>query len=221
MTKSELAERFVVSLIEANVTENSQKDFINEMSAYPFYAIAVDLPYIDLAKNLLAEKSIKVATVVSYPLGGMTTEVKLKQIEYAISHGADEVNVSMNYNAMKSGGWEKVLEELKEIVTLTTNKIDVVVIPQTDILTNKEKIKALEVILGSGIDKLKLNSGFGWNTMPEDILLIKRIFGDKFKRIDFSGGVRTYEQAVEYLKIGATYLHSSTPNKILSGAEDG
>lgn len=218
MTKNELAKKFIVSLIEADVTNESQRKFISEMRAYPFYAIAVDLPYIDLAKDLLSGKNIRVSTVISYPLGGMTTEVKLKQIEYAILHGADEVNISMNYNAMKSGDWEKVFDELKAISTFTSSKIDVVVIPQTDILTNREKIKACQIILESGLNKLKLNSGFGWNTTPEDIFLIKRIFGDKFERIDFSGGVRTYDQAIEYLKAGATYLHSSTPKQILSEA---
>jgi len=220
MTANELARRFIVSLIEANVTENSQRDFINEMSIYPFYAIAVDLPYINLAKRLLVGKGTKVATVVSYPLGGMTVEVKLKQVEYAILYGADEIDISINYNAIKSGDWGRVLDELKEIVALADDKIDVVVIPQTDILTNREKIKTCEVILETGINKLKLNSGFGWNTMPEDVLLIKGAFGDKFKRIDFSGGVRTYTQAVEYLKIGATYLHSSTPKQILNNCPE-
>jgi deoxyribose-phosphate aldolase len=220
MTVNELAKRFVVSLIEAYVTEESQRDFINEMSVYPLYAIAVDLPYIDLAKELLTGKGIKVATVVSYPLGGMSIEVKLKQIEYAILHGADEVNVSMNYIAIKSGDWDRVRDELGRIVNFANNKIDIVVIPQTDILTNKEKVKVCEVILESGINKLKLNSGFGWNTLPEDILLIKRVFGDRFERLDFSGGIRTYAQVLEYLNLGVSYLHSSTPKQIFDSCPE-
>jgi len=218
MRKEELARKLITSLVEADVTENALKEFVGWAKKYPFFGIAFDLPYLELARELLQGTETRLITVASYPLGGMTTETKIRQIEYAIEKRADEIDVSMNFNAIKSGDFTTVLEEVKRVVKAAGNSIEVLMIPQTHILTNEEKIKVLGVILEGGAKGIKLNSGFGWRTRPEDVLLVRREFGDKF-RIDVSGGVRTTEQAEEYLRLGADYMHTSTPEQVLLKAE--
>jgi len=218
MKKEELARKLITSIIEADATEDAVRKFINKAKEYPFFGIAVDLPYLELAKELLQKTETRLIAVVSYPLGGMTTETKIRQLEYAIAKGADEIDVSMNYNAIKSGDLPTVLAEVKRVAQAAGNKIEVLMIPQTHILTNEDKISVLNVILEGGVRGLKLSSGLGWNTRPEDVILIRREFGDKF-RIDVSGGVRTTEQAEEYLKLGADYIHTSTPEQVLGKAE--
>lgn len=218
MKKEELARSLITSIIQADVTEKMVREFIKWAREYRFFGIAVDLPYLEVAKELLQETGTRLIAVASYPLGGMTTETKIRQIEYAIEKAANEIDVSMNYNAIKSGDFTTVSEEVKRVAEAVGNRIEVIMIPQTHILTNEEKIKVLNVIFEGGVRGLKLNSGFGWQSRPEDVVLVRREFGDKF-RIDVSGGVRTTEQAEEYLKLGADYIHTSTPWQVLEKAE--
>lgn len=212
---SEIVKRLVTSIIEAYVIKEMVEEFINKYKKFQFYAIAVDLNYLTIAKKLLEGTEILLATVASYPLGGQTTAKKIKEVEYAIKAGANEIEISMNYGAIKSRDFSRVAKEIREIIAVADNQIEIIMIPQTSILTNDEKLKIFNVLLENDIRKIKLNSGFGWNTMPEDLILIKRKFPNQFKRVDASGGVRDIFQVKEYLKLGASYIHTSTPEKIL------
>lgn len=218
MEKAELSRRLITSIIKADATENTVKDFINREKGELFGGIAVDLPYLDLAKELLQGTGTRLIALASYPLGGMTTATKIRQLEYAIANGADEINVSMNYSAIKSGDLERVAAEIETVAEMAAQKIEVLMIPQTHILTNEEKIEVCRVILEGGINGIKLNSGLGWNTRPEDVILLRREFGSEF-RIDVSGGVRTLGQVEEYLELGADYIHTSTPGQVLGNAQ--
>jgi len=215
VTKEELAKKLLTSIIETDVAEDAVRKFFEKWKKYPLWAIAVDLPYIKVAKELLQGTGTRVTTCISYPLGGMTTETKIYQVEYAIEKGADEINVSMNYNAIKSGDFPTVLDDVKRVVEAAGVKIEVIMVPQTHIFTDEEKIKVYNVLLEGGVRAIKTNSGFGGKTRLEDVILIKREFGNKFLRIDVSGGVRTTEQALEFLKLGADYIHTSTPDQVL------
>ena len=79
---------------------------------------------------------------------------------------------------------------------------------------DEKKIKICKIILENGVKAIKTNSGFGAKAVFEDVILIKRFFNDKL-RIEVAGGVRTAQQAEEYLKLGADYIHTSTPDKVL------
>jgi deoxyribose-phosphate aldolase len=216
--KEELAKKLITSLIESNVTENDIKKFIRETKEYPFHGIAVDLPYLELTKKLLHGTGIRLIAPISYPLGGMTTETKIRQLQYAIEKGADEANVSLNYSAIKSGDFAKVLDDLKRVVEAAKSKIEIVAVLQSPILTNEEKVKVCNLIFDAGVRAIKVASGFGWNTRPEDVMLIRREFRDKF-RIEASGGIRTTEQALEMFALGADLCHTSTWQKVLEGAK--
>jgi deoxyribose-phosphate aldolase len=218
MDKEELARKLATSLIEADVTEDDVKKFIEKAKKNPFRAIAVDLPYLELAKKLLQGTGIRLTAVISYPLGGMTTETKIRQLEYAIEKSADEADVSLNYNAIRSDDFATTSDDLKRVVKAAGDKIEIVAVLQSAILTNEEKIKVCNLIYEVGVRAIKVASGFGWNTRPEDVILIRREFGDKF-RIEASGGIRTTEQALEMLRLGAANCHTSTWEKVLEGAE--
>lgn len=217
MRKEELARKIKTGILEADVTEDAVRKFIEKAKRYPFRAIAVDAPYFEVTKELLQGTGIWLTAPVSYPSGGMTTETKICQIKYAIEKEADEINVSMNYNAIKSGDFATVLDEVKRIVEVAEDKIEVVVIPQLYILTDEEKIKVCNVILEGGVRAIKTN-GHGARARPEDVILIRREFGDKLS-IEASGVVRTTEQALEFLRLGANYIHTTTPYQVLEKAE--
>ncbi|MEA1964848.1 MAG: deoxyribose-phosphate aldolase [Candidatus Aerophobetes bacterium] len=217
MKKEELARKIKTGILEADVTEDAVRKFIKKAKEYPFRAIAVDSPYFEVAKELLQGTGIWLTAPVSYPLGGMTTETKICQIKYAIDKEADEINVSMNYNAIKSGDFATVLDEVKRIVEMAEDKIEVVVISQFYILTDEEKIKVCDVILKGGVRAIKTN-GHGARARPEDVVLIRREFGDELS-IEASGVVRTTEQALEFLRLGGNYIHTTTPYQVMENAD--
>ena len=213
-----LAPFVITSIIKATVTPDDVHNFISRMKQYPFAAIAVDLPYVSLARELLEDTGIGVCTVASYPLGGMTTEVKKKQVKFAKRSGATEIDVSMNYLAIKGHNFDEVENEAKSLLDVAGN-LKIIVIPQVPILTNYEKAKACETLLKAGVNTIKTASGFGWKTELEDVLYLKRLFGDDL-HVEASGGVRTPTDALAMLKAGAEKIHTSTPLSVL-GLEKG
>lgn len=212
----ELAPYVSTSMIEADVTEKDIAEFVEEMSRFEFASLAVDLHYIELTRELLGDSERRITTVSSYPLGGMTTDVKAAQVAYARDHGAYDIDVSMNYLWIKSGRFDLVEEEVRRIVDAAGDLV-VVMIPQTAILTNEEKRQTCEALLNGGCKTIKTCSGFGWKTEVEDVIYIKRLFGDAIE-IEVSGGVRTRDDTVTMLSAGAARLHTSTPLPVLGAA---
>lgn len=212
----ELAPYVSTSMIEADVTEKDIVDFVEATKGFAFASLAVDLLYIDLMKKLLEGSERRITTVSSYPLGGMTTDVKLKQVAYARDHGAYDIDVSMNYLWVKNGDFKAVEQEVRQIIG-EAGPLKVVMIPQTAILTNEEKKQTCEALLKGGCTTIKTCSGFGWKTEVEDVQYIKRLFGGDIE-IEVSGGVRTHDDTVPMLTAGAARLHTSTPMQVLGAA---
>jgi len=213
MKPEEMAKVIISSLIEANVTASDINQFVNDVKPYGFASLAVDLPFIDLTVDLLEDVPTRVTSVASYPLGGMTKEVKTRQVEYARDHGAYDIDVSMNYLAIKSGDFGTVEEEVRQIVDAAGN-LKVVMIPQVTILTHDEKARTCEALLKGGCKDIKTASGFGWKTEVEDVVFIKRIFGDDI-HVEVSGGVRTHQDAIAMLNAGVERIHTSTAFQVM------
>jgi len=209
----QLAPYIISSLIEADVTEADIEAFVNDVRPYAFPSLAVDLPFIDWLGSLLEGSGKRITTVSSYPLGGMTTNVKVKQVDYAREHGAYDIDVSMNYLAIKSGDFTSVENEVRRLVD-TAGPVKIVMIPQVTILTSEEKARTCEALLKGGCTTIKTASGFGWKTEVEDVVFIKRNFGDDI-HIEVSGGVRTYEDAMSMLGAGAERLHTSAAFQVM------
>ena len=212
-TPMEMAKYVITSLIEADVTAEDIAHFVDEIKPFSLVSFAVDLPYISLAVDLLKDVPTQVTAVCSYPLGGMTTEVKLEQVKYARQQGAYDIDVSMNYLAIKSGDFSTVEEEVRRLVD-AAGDLKIVVVPQVTILTNDEKARTCEAVLKGGCKTIKTASGFGWKTEVEDVLFIKRLFGDAI-HIEASGSVRTKQQALAMIEAGAESVHTSTVFQVL------
>jgi deoxyribose-phosphate aldolase len=217
MKKEALARTIKTGIQGTEITEDNVKQAIERAKQYPFAAYAVDEPYLKLARKLLTGTNILLTAPVSYPMGGMTLETRLKQIAFAIEAKADEINPSLNFNAIMSGDYATVLYEIQRMVAAAGDALDVIVIPQLYIQTNEQKLETCRVILEGGVRAIKTN-GHGSLCRPEDILLIRREFGDTFS-IEASGGIRTTAQALELLEAGANFIHTSTAYSVLADAD--
>lgn len=214
MNRTELANRIKTGILGVEITEQDVRSDIATAKAYPFAAYAVDLSYLRLAKELLRETDMLLTAAVSYPSGGMTLATKLDQIRFALRVEAEEINATLNLNAIKSGDYDTLSSELRAMVEVAGGALDVIVIPQFEILTSSEKLKTCETLLEAGVRAVKTD-GHGGLCQPEDVRLVRRAFGDAFS-IEASGGIRTTAQAFELLSAGANFIHTSTAYPVLA-----
>ena len=213
-TPEELARYLDTSIIKPDVTAQEVKEFIIKASRYPFAAIAVDLAFTDLAVKVLAGTGIDVVTTVAYPLGGLTTAVKLKHAEMALEMGTDEIDVGMNIGALRSGEYAAIEEEVSALAKLARGKIVKMVI-RCDGLTDEEILQACKLARDGGANFVKTNPGFGSNTRLEDVQLIRKHFKSEELKVMVAGGARTWQQALDFLAAGAGRVAASSPYHVL------
>jgi len=214
---SNVEKRLVAAPVEPDVTEEDIRKFAEELNQYDYYSVIVDEYNLDLAFKLF--KKPRVGIIVSYPLGGMTTETKVKLVETAVKKGCSEINVCPNYVAIKSGDFKTAEADMKAVVKAADNQLDVVAVVQVGLMTLEEIKKICDMCLEVGIHIFKTNTGLNLGKSEvEHIRYIKALYGDKVE-IEVSGGVRTLSQAKEFINAGADRLHSSTWKQAI-GAEN-
>ena len=186
----------------------------SEANYYKFKSVCINPAYIETAKELLKGSDILICTVIGFPLGQNTTDVKVFEVTDAISKGADEVDVVLNVAEMKNKNYDYILNELKEIVK-AAHGVLVKLIIETCYLTDEEKIKACKLATEAKIDYVKTSTGF-WTggTTVEDVKLMKANISDNMK-VKASGGVRTKEDFLKMIEAGASRIGTSNGVKIM------
>jgi deoxyribose-phosphate aldolase len=217
MTKEELARIMDTSLVKTDATEGEIREFIEDSKRYPFAALAVDLFYMPLAFELLKGTGIALVAPISYPLGGMTTEAKVQQAKYAVAHGANEMDMAINFAAFWSGDYDTVRRDIGAVVKVGEGRIvkAVIYVPE---MTDEEKVTIARIAKEAGASFIKTCCGFGCVTKTHDIRVIKEALGDEIK-VMVAGGVRTAEQALAMIEAGVDRIASSTPFDILEEIE--
>lgn len=187
----------------------------NEAKEYNFKSVCVNPQYVKLCKELLKNTETEVCTVIGFPLGANTMEIKVKEAEQAIEDGASEIDMVINISKLKDKDYDYVLDEIKQIVDLAGENIIVKVIIETCLLEDFEKEKAAQLIMEAGADFVKTSTGFSKSGADvNDIKLLKKVVGDKIK-IKASGGIRNFETAKEMIDAGADRIGASSGIKIV------
>ncbi len=193
----------------------------DEAIQYGFYAVCVNPYRVKLAKDYLKGKgaSVRVASVIGFPLGATPTEVKVFEAKKALEDGADELDMVINIGALKDGDYEYVRNDIAEVVRAAHEKgAKVKVIIETCYLTEEEKVKACELVKEAGADFVKTSTGFGTGgATVEDVRLMRKVVGPEMG-VKAAGGIRTYEQAIAMIEAGATRIGASSGVKIVQGA---
>jgi deoxyribose-phosphate aldolase len=210
MDKLRLASYLDLANHHPESTPEQIKELCLKVRQYGFHSAFVNPCYISLAKELLSGGVV--GTVISFPLGQDTKEAKTLAAIDAAKKGADELDVSMNVGLFKAGETGLVLEEMKMIVRAAKNiKKSTVVkfIIETGLLTDKEITSASLLVLKSGADFVKTNSGMGpRGASLDDVKLIKKVIGEKIK-IKVAGGVDTLKEAIDFINTGAHRIGTS------------
>ncbi len=210
MVNDNIAKRLIIAPIETDYSKDDVKREIEAGIASNVRGVIVSHYFIDFAKSLMKDTATRLGTLCSYPLGAMTTNTKVELIKNAVEKGLDEIDVALDYNAIKSGDFSTAKKDLEQIMAAADGKLDIVAIPLVAQLTFDELEKTCNMFIDVGVERIKTNSGMGLgSTKLEHVKFIRRIFRNQFA-IEVSGGVRTREQAETFIDAGADCIHSST-----------
>ncbi len=175
---------------------------------------------IKMAKELLKKSDVKVSCVLSFPHGADATAVKAFQAKQAIEDGTDEIDMVMNIGKFLSGDYEYVVDDIKAVVDIAhSHGVLVKVIQESGYLTLEQVAKACELTYEAGADFVKTSTGFGpGKATPEIVDVMIKTVGDRMM-VKPSGGIRTWEDAVSFLKQGADRLGVGSTEAVLNGAK--
>lgn len=203
------------TLLNPDATREQIVKLCNEAVEYKFAAVCVNPSYVELCKEILKDSNVKIATVIGFPLGANTTQVKAFETLDAINKGANEIDMVVNIGALKDGDYSKVKEDIVAVVQASNKRAIVKVIIETCILSDEEKAKACHIAMEANADFVKTSTGFGTGGATiEDVKLMKSIVGNKLE-VKASGGIRDIDTAKAMLDAGATRLGTSSGIKII------
>jgi deoxyribose-phosphate aldolase len=212
ISKDELARKFDHTNLQQDATEAGITLLCKEAVGCSFFAVCVNPCYVGLARDLLSGTSVKVCTVIGFPLGANTTGTKLAETVQALRDGADEIDVVMNVGLFKSHKIADVETELRQIVSAIksagVNKVCKVIV-ETGLLNATEIELACGIVNQSGADFIKTSTGFnkaGGATI-EALEIINRHRG-KLK-VKAAGGIKNLDTALAMLRAGADRLGAS------------
>ena len=163
---------------------------------------------------------LKLCTVIGFPNGSSTTAVKVFETEDAIRGGADEIDMVINLGWVKEERWDDVLGELRAVKASCQGRI-LKVIVEACLLDRTEKIRLCRLITEAGADYIKTSTGFSTGgATREDVALFRAHIGPEVK-IKAAGGIRTLEDAADFLLLGADRLGTSAIVSLVKAAEEG
>ena len=217
MNNAELAKMIDHTILKANATQSDIEKLCEEAKEYNFASVCVNPYWVPLASDLLKNSTVKVCTVIGFPLGATSSENKASETEIAILQGADEVDMVINVGAMKNNQTDIVEKDILSVVNSArktgkaqNKNITVKVILETCYLTKDEIKNACLCAKNAGADFVKTSTGFGTGgATVEDVKLMKETLGSSME-VKASGGIRDYETAIKMIEAGATRLGTSS-----------
>lgn len=206
------------TILKPEATEAAVQKNIDEAKEYNFFSVCINPCWVAFASEQLADTDVAVCTVIGFPLGANTPEVKAYEAADAIKNGANEVDMVINIGALKSQQYDYVRQDIQGVVDAAKGKALVKVIIETALLTDEEKVKACELAKEAGADFVKTSTGFSTGgAKVADIRLMRETVGPDMG-VKASGGVHNAEEALAMIEAGATRIGASTGVAIVSGA---
>ena len=211
------------TLLKQNAAREEVIKLLEEAGKYKFLGVCVNPCNVSFARQYLNDtnnKDIKVVTVIGFPLGQSTTEIKILETIDAVKNGADEIDMVINGGKLKDGEYDYVADEISKIKFACQGR-NLKVILETDLLTPEEIKTACELCIKGGADFVKTSTGFvknGVGAKAEDVKLMYETVKNAGLQVKASGGIRDKETALKMIEAGAIRLGTSSGEVICSGA---
>lgn len=207
--KMKLSKYIDHTLLKQNATEAQIRVLCDEAKTYDFMSVCINPGFVSLCNELLEGTDVKVCTVIGFPLGANTTEVKVYETQNALNNGADEIDMVINVSALKDKKYDLIENEIRSIKSVCGDNILKVII-ETCLLEDDEIVKACELAVAAGADFVKTSTGFSTGgATAKDVKLMKDTVKDQAS-VKASGGVRSQEDMDAMIQAGATRIGTSS-----------
>ena len=207
------------TLLKQDAKEIDLIKLFEEAKENKFLGVCVNPCYVRLAKENLKDSDVKIVTVIGFPLGANTTEVKVFETQKAVADGADEIDMVINGTKLKDNDKDFIVNEIKAIKKACDGH-NLKVIIETDLLNKEEIVRACEYSVLGGADFVKTSTGFvkgGVGAKAEDVALMYKTVKDAGLQVKASGGIRDRQTALDMIEAGAVRLGTSSGVKIING----
>jgi len=204
------------TLLKPDATRKDIEALCREAAEYGFASVCVNPTWVADCTRLLRQASVKVCSVVGFPLGAATADTKHYETRRALFDGAREIDMVINVGALKSGDLRLVERDI-EAVTGPCREAGALskVIIEAALLTDEEKIAACTVAKAAAADFVKTSTGFGpGGATAGDVALMRRVVGAEMG-VKAAGGVRDLEGLKAMVAAGATRIGASAGVRIV------
>ncbi|WP_418751936.1 deoxyribose-phosphate aldolase [Frisingicoccus sp.] len=215
MTQEEILSKVDHTLLAQTATWDEIKAICDDAVTYGTASVCIPPRFVKQAKAYVGDK-MKICTVIGFPNGYSTPEVKIFETRQALKDGADEIDMVISVGTVKEGKYDRVLKEIRDIKAVCGSHILKVII-ETCFLTDEEKMNLCHVVTDSGADYIKTSTGFGGGGATfEDVKLFAENIGPGVK-IKAAGGITSMEDAEKFIELGASRLGTSRIVKLVKG----
>ncbi|HEX5696206.1 MAG TPA: deoxyribose-phosphate aldolase [Acidimicrobiia bacterium] len=210
------------TLLKPEATSAEIDQLCREAEQYGFASVCINPTWVKRAAEMLRGTTVPVCTVIGFPLGANTSEIKAMEARRALRDGAREVDMVLNIGALKSGDHDAVLKDIEKVVD-AAHEVGALckVILETALLTDEEKVIASALAKRARADFVKTSTGFGpGGATVYDVALMRETVGPDMG-VKASGGVRTTGDAEDMIAAGATRIGASAGIEIVGGKDGG
>ena len=201
--------------------EASREDILkvcSEATEYRFKSVCVNPVWVSTVHTALKGSGVLTCSVIGFPLGATTTEVKVFEAQGAVADGADEIDMVIDIAAARRGDREALVRDIAGVAAVVHDGGAILkVIIETSLLSDEQKVLACEAAVEAGADFVKTSTGFnGGGATAEDVALMRSAVGPTMG-VKASGGVRNAEDARAMIEAGATRIGASSGIAIVNG----
>ncbi|MCI7227576.1 MAG: deoxyribose-phosphate aldolase [Lachnospiraceae bacterium] len=207
------------TLLAQTATWAQIREILDDAMKYHTASACIPAAYVKQAAEYVQGR-LPICTVIGFPNGYSTTETKVFEAKNAIENGASEIDMVINIGFLKDGRYEEVEKEIRKIHEACDGKILKVII-ETCLLTEDEKIKMCELVTKAGAEFIKTSTGFSTaGATFADVKLMKEHVGEGVK-VKAAGGISSFDDAEEFMRLGADRLGTSRLVKIMKQTDNG
>ena len=204
------------TILKPEATRDDVVKICREARRYGFASVCVNPYWVPLVRAELAGSTVKVCTVVGFPLGATSTEAKVAETEVALRVGAQEIDMVINVGALRSGDQDAVRQDIRQVAETAHRAGAIVkVILETALLDDAQKATACTLAIQAGADFVKTSTGFSTSgATAHDVALMRAVVGPRIG-VKASGGIRTLSDLRTMTAAGATRIGASASVKIV------
>lgn len=217
MNQKKILEIVDHTLLGVTSTWEEIREILDDAIKYKTASACIPAAYVKEASDYVDGK-LAICTVIGFPNGYSTTAVKVFEAKDAIANGAEEIDMVINIGTLKNKRYKEIEDEIRQVHEACNGKILKVII-ETCLLTEEEKIKMCEIITNAGAEYIKTSTGFSTEGATfADVELMRKHIGKDVK-IKAAGGITSFADAEEFMRVGADRLGTSRLIKIMKNTD--